>query len=218
MKNALSSLGHEAQILSDPKKLSSFDLAIFPGVGSFTNVKDNADKNGFTESILKFVKSGKSLLGICLGMQILFEKGYEGLEENLKNSENNSTDSTDSRTEEFTQGFGLLKGKVTILPREKVGRVPHIGWNLLKIQDTNMSSSLFTKSLDIQKLYVYFVHSFYCEPEEKKDVIAHATLGDNFSVPAIVQRDNVAGMQFHPERSGEIGLKLLDNFVTNFNN
>ena len=205
MKNALASLGHEAQILSDPKKLSSFDLAIFPGVGSFTNVKDNADKNGFTESILKFVKSGKSLLGICLGMQILFEKGYEGLEEN-------------STTEEFTQGLGLLKGKVTILPREKVGRVPHIGWNLLKIQDTNMSSSLFTKDLDIQKLYVYFVHSFYCEPEEKKDVIAHVTLGDNFSVPAIVQRDNVAGMQFHPERSGEIGLKLLDNFVTNFNN
>ncbi len=152
---------------------------------------EELDSSGMSQVVKTVASSGKPFLGICLGMQILFEKGYEG--------------------DEPCAGLGLLEGEVVPIPRETVSRVPHIGWNSLKVNPLHKNNALFYEQSESSQ--VYFVHSFYCSAKDSKEVVAYTELAEGFEVPVIVQKQNITGMQFHPERSGKVGLKFLNNFL-----
>ncbi|MDJ0625054.1 MAG: imidazole glycerol phosphate synthase subunit HisH [Candidatus Caenarcaniphilales bacterium] len=191
--NALSAIGVEAQITDDRKEILSADSLICPGVGSFSQVKSYFDSHKLTDSISEFINTSKPFLGICVGMQILFEKGYEG--------------------KQPTKGLAFFEGEVVSLPPNKVSRIPHIGWNTLSFKPLNNKKALFN-SFNESAEDVYFVHSFYCSAKNKKDILASAQLAENFEIPAIIGKNNIYGMQFHPERSGKVGLQLLKAFVS----
>ena len=179
---ALERLQIPSILTSDKQKIEQADALILPGVGSFYDAMDKLNEKQLDTVIKKEVQNGKPLLGICLGMQMLFETSTEG---------GNS------------QGLGLLKGKIDIIPNTV--KVPHMGWNLLNIQ---------LEQPIVQKLpkrpFVYFVHSYYAQSTEPTNVIANTDY--DVSIPAIVQQDNIIGIQFHPEKSGEAGLQILRNF------
>ncbi len=183
VRTALNTIGLEGVISRDPKRLNDAKAIILPGVGAFSDAMVKLNDYKLIETLDQNVKSGKYLLGICLGMQLLFDKS----------------------TEDGTfPGLSYLPGEIIRLPRNDL-KVPHMGWNnLIK----NNDSPLLKK---IQKDdYVYFVHSYYAHPDDFNDVLAYADYG--VKVPAIVQRENVIGMQFHPEKSANVGLQLLNNF------
>lgn len=181
VKNALDYLGLENIITNNPKDLEAADKLILPGVGAFPDAMRMLGESGLVDVIKDQVKH-KPLLGICLGMQMLFEKGYEFGE---------------------TEGLGFIKGSVKYMELENLP-VPHIGWNSLEF---NEKSPLLDKCSDGD--FVYFVHSYAAEcPSE--NVAAYCDYG--MKVPALVQNGNVYGAQFHPEKSGEVGLNILKNF------
>lgn len=181
VKNALDYLGLENIITNNPKDLEAADKLILPGVGAFPDAMRMLGESGLVDVIKEQVKH-KPLLGICLGMQMLFEKGYEFGE---------------------TEGLGFIKGSVKYMELENLP-VPHIGWNSLEF---NEKSPLLDKCSDGD--FVYFVHSYAAEcPSE--NVAAYCDYG--MKVPALVQNGNVYGAQFHPEKSGEVGLNILKNF------
>ncbi len=190
IKNAFVNLGIDAEIINSVQDLKKYSIAILPGVGSFKQVKDNLDKNDFSSGIKDFIAEGKPFLGICLGMQLLFSKGFEGIEP--------------------SEGLGIFEGEVVLLPKEKISRIPHMGWNLLKFTDN--SSNIFNNFKN-NNSFVYFVHSYYCKAEQNSDLIAEVFIEKDFCVPAIVKKNNVFGMQFHPERSGDLGLNILKAFA-----
>jgi imidazole glycerol-phosphate synthase subunit HisH len=192
--NALLSLGFEAIISDNSKDIQNSDILIFPGVGSFAPVKKEIDEKGLSSLIQAEIQKGKLFLGICLGMQILFEKSSEGL---------------------GVEGLGIFKGEVLPLDPEKVSRIPHIGWNELNIQNNFKSHSIFNSTENPAQ--VYFVHSYFCSPLDEKQIVATTEAGINYQIPVMVNKDNVYGMQFHPERSGKTGLLMLKNFL-NLNN
>ncbi|MGG4167395.1 imidazole glycerol phosphate synthase subunit HisH [Rossellomorea vietnamensis] len=171
------------------EELLSADGLILPGVGAFKDAMTLLETTHLKETILTFAESGKPLLGICLGMQLLFEESRE-----------NGT----------TKGLSLLPGEVLRIPKEdrdgNAYKVPHMGWNLLRYQ----KSSILLEGL--AEGYVYFVHSYYVQ-EGSKDVIAASADYAGVEIPAVVSRDNIYGMQFHPEKSGELGMQLLENFT-----
>lgn len=185
--NALKALGAEAALTDNPEEILASQKIIFPGVGSFEQVKQELDQKNLTETIKKAAKSKKPFLGICLGMQLLFENSSEG--------------------EKPCQGLSLLKGQVLPLPPAQVLRIPHIGWNSLNFTQNHS----ITQNIN-NLAQVYFVHSYYCAPEDRAQIVAYAEV-NGFKVPAIIKSENVYGMQFHPERSGQVGLKLLENFL-----
>ncbi|MDX1920975.1 MAG: imidazole glycerol phosphate synthase subunit HisH, partial [Candidatus Caenarcaniphilales bacterium] len=155
-------------------------------------VKNSLDKAGLTQPILDFIKTGKAFLGICVGMQILFDLGYEG--------------------ETPTKGLGIMQGEVVMLPKE-VKRIPHIGWNsLIPSSQASFGEESLLDGLSNSK-EVYFVHSYYCSAKDKQDVLAYVEPVEGLQVPAMVKKNNVYGVQFHPERSGDVGLKILSNFL-----
>gem|GEM_PF-62062 len=196
MQNAFAHLGYNAPLLSRPEQLKDFKAAVFPGVGAFHKVKEKLDSNGFTESIRHFVKEGGYFLGVCLGMQMLFDESEEG---------GLSTNGLS------TNGLNFIEGKVLALPKDKIMRVPHIGWNALYLKDRSKHDPLLESLADLS--YVYFVHSYYCQPENQENCLASVKI-DQFSAPAIVLGgERIYGMQFHPERSGQVGLRLLDRFL-----
>lgn len=181
VKNALDYLGLENIITNNPKDLEAADKLILPGVGAFPDAMRMLGESGLVDVIKEQVKH-KPLLGICLGMQMLFEKGYEFGE---------------------TEGLGFIKGSVKYMELKNLP-VPHIGWNSLEF---NEKSPLLDKCSDGD--FVYFVHSYAAEcPSE--NVAAYCDYG--MKVPALVQNGNVYGAQFHPEKSGEVGLNILKNF------
>jgi imidazole glycerol-phosphate synthase subunit HisH len=190
VQNALKSLGTQATISDDPAVIHRSDAVIFPGVGHFAQVKEDLDQRGLTPVIKNVAMSGKPFLGICLGMQILFDKSAEG--------------------EQTTEGLGLLEGEVVPIPPSKVDRIPHIGWNSLNLNQAHKNDPIFNEQAETQ---VYFVHSFYCAVKEQEQVLASTELAEGFEVPVMVKKNNIYGMQFHPERSGQVGLKFLSNFV-----
>lgn len=190
--NALLSIGIEAQITSGSEELINSDYLICPGVGSFSQVKNYLDDSGLTYPIMEFIKTGKPFLGICVGMQILFELGYEG--------------------DTPTKGLGVMKGEVVLLPKQ-VKRIPHIGWNSLITSDQNSAGAESLLGGLSKSKEVYFVHSYYCSAKEKQDVLAYVEPVEGLQVPAMVKKNNVYGVQFHPERSGDVGLKILSNFL-----
>lgn len=183
VKNALDFLGVENIITKNPDDLIAADRLILPGVGAFPDAMRMLNESGLVEVIKEQVQK-KPLLGICLGMQMLFEKGYEFGE---------------------TDGLGLIKGSVKLMHPEGNLPVPHIGWNAL---EKNEPCRLLDRCADGE--YVYFVHSFAAECDSK-NVAAYCDYG--MKVPALVFEGNVYGAQFHPEKSGETGLDILRCFA-----
>lgn len=188
LKSSLSSLGVEAVVTGDEMTLKQAERVILPGVGAFGDAAKKLSEMGLDRVIKNLADEGKPLLGICLGMQLLFDRSFEYGE---------------------TEGLGLIGGEVrAILPSIPVGyKVPHIGWNCLRLSENGKQSPLlkYTKDGD----YVYFVHSFAAENCEKS-LLADTDYGTRLT--AMVGSKNVFGCQFHPEKSGEVGLKILKAF------
>ena len=178
-------IGEDVVLTNDKKIIDSCSHIILPGVGAFADARHKLDESGMTEVVKEQVKTGKPLMGICLGMQMLFDKSYEYGEH---------------------EGLGLIEGSVRpiadVIPSDL--KIPHIGWNAL---DFTADSKLFKhiKNGD----HVYFVHSFYAA-DCAKDTIAVSEYGAELT--AAVAKENVYGCQFHPEKSGEVGLNILKAF------
>lgn len=181
---ALEKLGFDSKITSDPREIGEAKAIILPGVGAFHDAMENLIKSGLKECIIANVEKGIPILGICLGMQLLYEKSYEDGE---------------------FKGLGLLKGEIVKF-RDTL-KVPHMGWNELKINTENKDNEILKYVSEGE--YVYFVHSYYAK-SDFTEVLAYADYG--VCVPAVVADRNVFGMQFHPEKSGKTGLNLLKAF------
>ena len=190
VEKALQYLGEEVVITRDRDIILASDRAILPGVGSFGDAMAKIDEYGLREVILEFVASGKPFLGICLGLQILFK---------------------DSEESPGVAGLGILDGHIVRIPDTDPDtgdrlKVPHIGWNSLDITD---GATLF-RGLKSNP-YVYFVHSYYLKADDPSIVAAKTFYGTE--IHASVEKDNVFACQFHPEKSGEVGLTILKNFL-----
>lgn len=183
--SSLKSIGAEAEVISDPWSIERADKLILPGVGAFGDAVKKLQDSGLYEILQEQAASGKEIMGICLGMQLLFEKSYEYGEH---------------------QGLGLLKGEVVPMEgRIPEGlKIPHIGWNGLHFR---RESRLFKYVKENE--CVYFVHSFYAQDCDDS-IVATAEYGRELT--AAVERDNVMGCQFHPEKSGRVGLAILRAF------
>lgn len=184
VQNALNFLGVENNISSKVEDIISADKLILPGVGAFPDAMKMLDEAGLTEVIKEQAKK-KALMGICLGMQMLFDKSYEFGE---------------------TEGLGLIPGTVELMHTAKDLVIPHIGWNSL---EKNEPCKLLESVNDGD--YVYFVHS-YAAVTDSKNVAAYCDYG--MKVPALVMSGNVYGCQFHPEKSGKTGLGILKTFAS----
>lgn len=179
-------IGSDIQVTADKEVLKNASAAVLPGVGAFGDAMGCLKRSDFVKPVLDFIESGKPFLGICLGLQLLFE----GSEENPGVS-----------------GLGVLKGTIRKIPAESGLKIPHIGWNSL---DIKQSDGLF-RGLEPNP-YVYFVHSYYLQAENAEIVSSTTTYG--VKIDASVQRGNLFATQFHPEKSGKTGLKMLQNFIT----
>jgi glutamine amidotransferase len=182
VEKALARLEFPAKIMTDAAELQKVDGIILPGVGAFADAMAALTENGWVESLCKYAASGRPFLGICLGMQILFEVGEEHGEH---------------------QGLGLLPGRVVRFPEGR--KIPHMGWNTMHQENP----SFLLKGIP-KEAFFYFVHSYYAVPESSDVIVGSCDYGVRF--PALVGRDNVWGAQFHPEKSSPWGLKLLENF------
>jgi len=187
VEKAFQFIGCKACVTSDVSAVESADAVVLPGVGAFSDAMDNLEKAGMTEVVKKAVNADKPFLGICLGMQLLFDYSEEGGEN--------------------PKGLGLFGGAIRQLPLDMGLKVPHMGWNSLK---TRKDCVLF-KGL-AGNPYVYFVHSFYLDAKDKDIVSATALYGVEFD--AAIGKGRVFATQFHPEKSGEVGLKILKNWVS----
>ncbi|MBR7118431.1 MAG: imidazole glycerol phosphate synthase subunit HisH [Helicobacteraceae bacterium] len=185
VQNALQMLENVSiDIVHDADLIAGYDKVILPGVGAFENAMKHLIASNMNEAIDLFVKSGKQILGICLGMQLLFDKSYE-FGEHL--------------------GLGLISGEVVKF-RDSTLKIPHIGWNTIDIkQDSRLLKGIANNE------YFYFVHSYYVKAKYKENILAMCNYGEDFG--AIVQKDNVFGIQPHPEKSSNAGLKILNNFI-----
>lgn len=185
VEKAFHHLGSEAIITSDKEVILNADAVVLPGVGAFADAMQRLEALEMVEVIKNVVAVNKPFLGICLGMQLLFEYSEEG------NGE--------------VEGLGILKGGIKELPRNMKLKVPHIGWNSLNVRD---NSSLFS---DLpESPFVYFVHSYYLKAAE--DIVI-ATVKYGIEFDAAVAKGNIVATQFHPEKSGDIGLQILANWV-----
>jgi glutamine amidotransferase len=190
--NAIKINGYNPIISNDTKKILNADRIILPGVGAFRVGMENLQNFGLTETIHDFVKKGNPFLGICLGMQLLLDESEEF---------------------GFTKGLGLVKGRVVKLPSINTSKekLPHISWN--EINQTNEQSWNETILDGIKfKSDVYFVHSYVAVPKSAKDVLA-TTKYSGVEFCSAIKNENIFGTQFHPEKSGNIGLKILNNFL-----
>lgn len=191
VQKAIEKMGGNAVITSDKTQIAAAAKLILPGVGAFGKAMENLKKLSLIETLKNKVQSGTPLLGICLGYQILFEKGFEKGEH---------------------EGLGLIKGLVKIL---SVGegrdphllKIPHMGWNQINIQNKN--SKLF-KNISAND-YFYFVHSYYSTQVDESFSAAKVNYGTPFV--CAIEKDNLFGVQFHPEKSSDKGLQILKNFI-----
>ena len=191
VSNALEVLGHEAKVTRDPQQIAAADRVILPGVGAFGAAMANLIKFNLLDAVKDAAASGKPFLGICLGMQLLMDESEE---------------------QGRFQGLGVVPGKVLGFfqesdrnPHTASLKIPHIGWNSIHI---NKDAPIFKDIPDASM--VYFVHSFYVAP--RSDVVA-ATTTHGIDFCSVIWRDNIYATQFHPEKSGGVGLKMLANFV-----
>lgn len=189
VQNALKKLNADYRMVEHADQIKDCSQLILPGVGAFGDCMDHLKERELSDAITQAVcEEKKPILGICLGMQALFEQS----------SENGRT-----------KGFGFLKGSIVKI-EEKGLRVPHMGWNDL---EKNREHPVFQ---NLQKHpYVYFVHSYYATQMDERELIAYARYG-SLKIPGIVGRDHIMGTQFHPEKSGEDGMRILKYFVEEF--
>ena len=185
VKNVLEYLDIDAVIVDSPNDVASMSHLIIPGVGSFAKAMDNLQTKGFVSEIQAFAESGKPVLGICLGMQLLADKGMEHGE---------------------SAGLGLISGTVELLPTEKLP-IPHMGWNGINTRNDHPILAGVKRSADF-----YFVHSFAFVATNPQNIVTSTAYELDF--PSIVanERGNVIGIQFHPEKSQKQGLKIMENF------
>ncbi len=185
VEKAMAKLGQEVWITRDRERIMNADKVILPGVGSFGDAMAHLREYNLVEVIKDVVAEKKPFLGICLGLQLLYESSEEtpGVE-----------------------GLGVLKGKILKIPEQEGLKIPHMGWNSLHLQN---DGRLF-RGIE-QNPYVYFVHSYYLKAEEEETV--KATTEYSVKIHASVEKDNVFACQFHPEKSGDLGLQILKNFA-----
>ena len=184
--NALTAIGTRHSLVDDPDRLDSFDKIILPGVGAFGACMDALASKGFKEAVVAHAHAGKPLLGICVGMQMLADRGTEFGDH---------------------AGLGLIPGTVVQIPRTHTEiRLPHVGWNALAVRkDCALTSNLPAETA------AYFVHSYHFQAEDEDDIAATTEYGS--AVTAVVSRSNIFGVQFHPEKSQLVGLAILRNFA-----
>ena len=180
IQRAIIQAGGDPRITSEPEEIRSADRVVLPGVGNAKAAMERLHREGLADAVTEVANVGKPLLGVCLGMQLLF--GYQA--------------------EGPTTGLGLLNGVVKWLPAER--KVPHMGWNVVQFK---VNSPLH----DLGKLHFYFVHSLVAEPENPADIYAETHYGVTF--PAVVAHNNIWGTLFHPEKSGNDGLRLVRRWV-----
>ena len=193
ISNAITSIGCDVKVSSEKKDLKNASAIILPGVGSFPKAMGNIIDLNLDEEIKKFAKSGKQVFGICLGMQLLFDKSYEFGE---------------------TDGLALISGDILPLASLKSDICsPHIGWNSVKSVDQNINK----KNEDFYKNPYYFVHSFYAEPKDKEDIFSNTNY-DGISFCSSIRKDNIFATQFHPEKSGKFGINILRKYFAAFIN
>ena len=188
---ALERVGYDAQVTADPQVVLDASKIILPGVGAFRDCMRNLEQHRLLEPVIRSIEAGKPFLGICLGLQLLFEESDEfGLH----------------------KGMGVLPGRVTRFPEgiqdpdiNQPYPIPHMGWNTIQIKkETPLFAGIENNS------FYYFVHSYYALPQDPNDIAATTPYGIEFA--CAVQRANIFAVQFHPEKSQEIGLRLLRNF------
>lgn len=187
VKNAFELLGQKVVIESDANRFKEYDKLLLPGVGAFGDAMQHLRDRSMIESIKEFAKSGKYMLGICLGMQLLFESSQEF---------------------GFHEGLGLIKGDVVAFDTTKFSqklKVPHMGWNRMFTKE----HPLFV-GLD-KEHYLYFVHSYHVNCADENDIIGRTIYGYEFT--SAVAHNNIMGIQPHPEKSHKNGLKILENFI-----
>ena len=185
VSKTLAHIGCEAFITRDKDKILKADGAVLPGVGSFGDTMDTMNEYGIKDTVIEYTKSGKPFLGICLGLQLLFPKSEESPD---------------------AEGLGIFDGSITKIPSGEGLKIPHIGWNSL---DIKKNDGLF-KGIG-KNPYVYFVHSYFLSASDRSIVSAQTEYG--VTIDAAVEKGNVFATQFHPEKSGEAGLKILRNFA-----
>ena len=202
VRKALEAVGAKVAVTNDPRAIDKAEALVLPGVGAFYRGMENLKKSGLLPSIFEAVKEGKPFLGICLGLQLLF---------------------TESEEHGTCQGLDIIKGKVKRFQGEM--KIPHMGWNQIKCEMRNVNSKNLAKqnSKDLAKQkcgifegipngsYFYFVHSYYVEPDDENSIAATTEYGQEFT--AGIAKDNIFAVQFHPEKSGELGLTVLKNFL-----
>ncbi len=193
VSNAFTKLGIPTEISGDSLVLTKAKALVFPGVGAAGEGMKNLEKKGLTKVIKEEVKRGKPVLGICLGMQLLFDKSEEG----------------------NVNCLGLLKGQVKKFRKER--KIPQIGWNQVAMQQFNNLTCLPTRQAIKQlffsirdKSFFYFVNSYYCQPAEKSIIAGETDYGEKFA--SIIVKNNIVATQFHPEKSGKAGFQLLKNW------
>ena len=185
VEKALLLLGEEVKITDDAQEILSADKVVLPGVGAFGDAMGNLERRGLVPVIRDTVEKGTPFLGICLGLQLLFERSDEA---------------------PGVAGLGILPGEILRIPSKEGLKIPHMGWNSLAYPN---EGRLFR---DIpEDSYVYFVHSYYLKAADERIVTAAAEYGT--CIHASVEQGNVFACQFHPEKSSEVGLKILKNFV-----
>ncbi len=184
VEKAVLSLGYECAATKSPDDVLNAQKIILPGVGAFGDAMARLEKRGLAKAIKGAAAKKKPILGICLGLQLLFEESEESL---------------------GAEGLGLLKGSISAFPKKSGYKIPHMGWNSIEIKKSG-------RLLDglVSGTYVYFVHSYCAKAKNKNDVAATALYSTDFD--AAIEKDNIFATQFHPEKSGDAGLRILRNF------
>lgn len=185
VKKALDFIGAESEITMDKEKIKTASHVILPGVGSFGDAMASMEERNLVEIVKETALSGKPFLGICLGLQLLFSESEES---------------------PGVKGLGVLDGKISLIPKKAGLKVPHMGWNSVEIKN---NSGIFKGIPD--NSYFYFVHSYYLNSANENEVAGITQYGTE--IQCAVEKGNLCATQFHPEKSGEIGLKLLKNFL-----
>lgn len=191
LKKAFNFLGAEPVITEDAREVETADALILPGVGAFAAGMRGMEVRGLLDAVTAFAKSGKPMLGICLGAQIFFQRGYEFGEH---------------------KGLGIIPGTVVRFPESAVKeKIPEVGWNQVKKSRGISWNGTIFNSLE-KRLTAYFVHSYIFEPEKAENIFGSTTYG-GYTFCSAIRSDNIYGTQFHPEKSGSVGLTILKNFL-----
>ena len=185
VQKAVEKAGAKPVVINTPDEIFKSDKVILPGVGAFRDCINNLKKYNFDKAISEFIKTGKFILGICLGMHVIFEKSFEFGE---------------------YEGLGLIKGEVVKF--ENIGElpIPHMGWNRIEVK----KNTKLLKNIDSGSFF-YFAHSYFVKPENYNDIMTSTEYGVTFT--SSVNNENIFGVQFHPEKSQEKGIEILKNFI-----